>query len=273
MAPVTAGATRGAVIETMSTFFLCLLGIHGQRGTQVTTRRGFLGATATLPLLAAPLAAEANTTDLVLTCDTTLGPAMRQAASGFNAGGGVRVFVFPTGPGLIVPQLERQIQNDLLMTQPVLMEQARREALVAPGAVRGAWRNPLVIAARAGQQAGGSRLAVSDPLPGSDMDGPAIARALGRAEPDIIGVHDTDEVVFLLMRGEAAQGLLHMTDVRANPELTVIAPVPELIAPPLAYTAAVTKLSWRPNPEAFLNFLVSDQARALLTEQGLEVVS
>jgi molybdate transport system substrate-binding protein len=243
------------------------------KGNTVTTRRGFLGATATLPLLAAPLAAEANTTDLVLTCDTTLGPAMRQAARRFRAGGGVLVRVFPTGPGLIVPQLERQIQNDLLMTQSALMDQAEREALVAPGASRGAWRNPLVIAARAGGPASGSRLAVSDPLPGSDMDGPVIARALGRAAPDIIGVHDTDAVIFLLLRGDAAQGLLHMTDVRAHPELTVIAPVPELVAPPLLYTAAVTKLAWRPNPEAFLNFLVSDQARALLAEQGLEVVS
>jgi ABC-type molybdate transport system substrate-binding protein len=71
----------------------------------------------------------------------------------------------------------------------------------------------------------------------------------------------------------AAPGLLHMTDVRANPELTVVAPVPELIAPSLLYTAAVTKLAWRPNPGAFLDFLLSDQARALLTEQGLEMVS
>jgi molybdate transport system substrate-binding protein len=239
----------------------------------VTTRRGFLGAAAALPVLAAPLASAANTTDLVLTCDTTLGPAMRQAAGRFRASGGVRVRVFPTGPGLIVPQLERQIQNDLLVTQRVVMDEAEREALVAPGAASGAWRNALVLAARAGQQASGSRLAVSDPLPGSDMDGPAIARALGRAQADIIGVHDTDEVVFLLLQGQVAQGLLHVTDVRANPELTVIAPVPALAAPPLLYTAAVTKLAWRPDPQAFLDFLVSGRARALLAEQGLESIS
>ena len=91
----------------------------------------------------------------------------------------------------------------------------------------GQWRNRLVIARRAG--ATGSvvtgRIAATDPTPGSDLDGPAILqklailRKLKLGQNGIWGVIDTDEVAYLLLRGQVDVGLLHMTDIRANPGL------------------------------------------------------
>ena len=46
--------------------------------------------------------ARADTVGLALNCDTTLAPALRQAAAAYRARTGVRVFVFATGPGLIL---------------------------------------------------------------------------------------------------------------------------------------------------------------------------
>ena len=67
--------------------------------------------------------------------------------------------------------------------------------------------------------------------------------------------------------------MLHLTDVRADPRLEVIRPVPADVEPPLLYAAAVTKLASRPNPEAFVTFLGTPEATAILTAAGLEVAS
>src|SRR5262245_37416525 len=101
-----------------------------------------------LPLLAlgATIAsARAETVDLSVACDTTLAPALRKAGAAYTAMTGVRVFVFATGPGLILPQLQRDIQNDIVVTQVPTLEQAASAGIAsAPPAPR--WRNPLVIA-------------------------------------------------------------------------------------------------------------------------------
>ncbi|MGY2051113.1 substrate-binding domain-containing protein [Methylobacterium sp. JK268] len=214
-----------------------------------------------------------TTTDLVLNCDTALGPVLTRAAEVFRAATGVQVRIFPTSPGLLVPQLVRKVQNDLLVTQEAVMAQAQAAGLIA-GAAAGPWRNRLVLAARRGAGAApGGRIAVSDPTPAADMDGPAILRAMGLGERTTIGVLDTDEVLFLLARGEAEAGLLHASDLAGRSDLEVVRRVPDEAAPPLAYRAAVTTLARRPAPGAFVDFLVSEKGRAILAAQGLEVTA
>jgi molybdate transport system substrate-binding protein len=83
-------------------------------------------------------------------------------------------------------------------------------------------------------------------------------------------VIDTDEVAFLLSRGQADAGLLHMTDVYANPGLEVIQVIPDGVAAPITYAIAVTKLSVRPNPRAFVDFLLSSRGMTVLKAQGLD---
>src|SRR5271157_5571078 len=83
-----------------------------------------------LPLLglaAAIAPARADTLGLAVTCDTTLAPALRRAGAAYRARSGARVFVFPTGPGLILPQLMRNIQNDVVVTQLPTLEQAGQD--------------------------------------------------------------------------------------------------------------------------------------------------
>ena len=242
-------------------------------------RRHILTALAALPLTAAAPPTEApapakGITDLVLSCDAALGPAVRRAARLFRARAGVQVRVFPTGPGLLVPQLARAVQNDLLMTRRSIMETASAAGLLA-GPARGAWRNPLVLAARRGAGPGAltGRLAVADPTPLSDMDGPGIAARLGLAPATLIGVIDTGTVRALLERGEAEAGLLHASDVAGHADLDIVEIVPEATAPALTYMIAVTILARRPRPEAFVDFLISSEGSAVLTTSGLERVA
>jgi molybdate transport system substrate-binding protein len=223
---------------------------------------------------AKPARTAVNVADLVLACDTTLGPAMRAIGDAYANLKGVRVNVFPTAPGLIVPQFQRQVQNDIVVTQVATLSNAVQAGVVAPGAARGAWTNRLVIAAKRGAPPLPNKpIAASDPTPASDMDGPAILARLQLRPIVMFGVIDTDTVATLVLDGIAGAGLLHMTDVRAHPELQVIRVVPDDIQPPIAYAAAVTRLARRPDPAALCEFLLTDQATALLISLGLETSS
>lgn len=180
---------------------------------------------------------------------------------------GARIFVFPTGPGLIVPQLQREIQNDIVVTGIAILDRAREAGIIAalPGGPR--WRNPLVIA---GSGAVGGTFAAPDPTPACEIDGPALLAKLGLRPARVLGTVDTNEVAFLLASGAAQTGFLYKTDVRANPSLRIIRPVGADIQPSPVYAASVTRLARRPDPAGFVAFLASPEATALLSASGLE---
>jgi molybdate transport system substrate-binding protein len=213
----------------------------------------------------------ANITDLAVTCDAAAAPAVTAAGAAYRARSGVRIRVFPTAPGLVLPQLQREIQNDIIVTQLATIDQAAD--LVAPGGRAGPWRNRLVIAA-ANQPAGpeGS-FAVPDVSPASDIDGAAILRRLGAAPAKVLGVLDTGAVAWALTNGEARQGLLHRTEVAADERLRAVSPVPDDAWPPILYAAVVTRLARRGDPAAFIAFLGSADCLMVLRSAGLESVT
>jgi ABC-type molybdate transport system substrate-binding protein len=223
-----------------------------------------------------PLAALASPAraagDLAVACDTTLASTLGKLGAAYAATSGVRVHVFPTGPGLIVPQLVRDSQNNIVVTQIAILDQAVQSGIVAPRTGGMTWRNPLVIAGLRGAAAAVDQaFAASDPSPASDMDGPALLARLGLRPTRVLGAVDTDEVAFLLTTGAAQAGLLHMTDVRADQRLGVIREVPVDVHPPLVYAASATRLVRQIAPSDFIAFLATPRAYALLTEAGLEV--
>jgi molybdate transport system substrate-binding protein len=232
-------------------------------------RRWLLAGVPTLVLASVPARAAGG--DLVVTCDTTLAPALREVADAYKARVGGHMFIFATGPGLILPQLVRDIQNDIVVTQTAILEQAAQAGVIA-APVRAQWRNPLVIAGRAGAATTDGAFAATDPSPASDIDGPALLARLAIKPARTLSAVDTDEVAFLLTTGAAQAGLLHMTDVRADARLAAIRPVPaEAQSPPL-YAAAVTRLARRPNPEEFVAFLTTREAGDILAAAGLEAI-
>ena len=243
----------------------------------VLQRRALIAGIPLLPVAAAITAprAAAATTDLVLNCDTTLGPVMRAAARRFAARSGVRVRVFPTPPGLILPQLERAVQNDLIVTRDSAIAAAVARSLVIRDAPQGAWRNRFVLACRkgAGADALKGRIAVPDPTAASDLDGDAVLRSLALGQAGVMGVIDTDEVADLVLRGVADAGLLHDTDVHAHAGLALLRPVPEAVAAPVTYAITVTTLARRPDPAAFVAFVTSAEGMELMAANGLEMAA
>jgi molybdate transport system substrate-binding protein len=238
-------------------------------------RRSILGAGPALLVISQALAdttlAFADTTDLAVTCDTAAAPAVARAAAAFTARTRVRVRVHPTAPGLVLPQLERDIQNDILVSQTALLDQADVKGLVTPGGRTPLGRNRLVVAA-ANQPAGpAGSFAAPDATPGSDIDGPAILQHLGITPT--IGVIDTHAVAWLLTNGASLRGLLHMSEVATDGRLRATQPVPDDAWPPIVYAATVTRLASRPNPQAFVDFLGSPDGWTILQAAGLETMT
>lgn len=225
-------------------------------------------------MLGAAVPVRAATTDLAVSCDTTLGPAVRAAGAAFTARTGVRIDVFPTDPGLLLPQLRRQIQNDVLVTSLDRLSEAGADNLLAKAKRAGPWSDRLVIAGlRGGPAPADAPVAIADPSPASDIDAASIlARLMLHSAPGL-GAIDGNGVVFLLNSGAASLGLLHVSDVRAHPNLMVLRTIADEVAPPLVCAACVTTLSWRPNPQAFVDFLAGDEATALMAQAGLEARS
>jgi ABC-type molybdate transport system substrate-binding protein len=179
------------------------------------------------------------------------------------------VHVFPTAPGLIQPQLGRDVQIDIVVTQAAALDRLAGSGLLAGDARSGMWRDRLVIAERDGAagEAGSGSFAVSELPAASGIDGADIAERLGVAPASRISAIDTEEVAFLLVSGAARSGLLFLTDVRADPRLRVIRPVE---VAPVMFAAAVTKGASRPDPAAFVRFLDTPRVAQALSDSGLE---
>ena len=210
--------------------------------------------------------------DLVVHCDRPLARPMGAIAAAFLATAGVHLRVFPTAPNAIAAQLARQIQNDIVVTQPFVLAQIEAAGLLADVARPGPWRSRLVIAARAGSDRvplAQASIAAPDPVWGGGPDGPAMLAAAALRPAKLLGTFDTDEAHALLQAGDADYALLHETELVAGLEAV---PMPGFDAR-LTYFAALTRAARRPNPEALLRFLAGSEAVRVLHGAGLEGVS
>jgi molybdate transport system substrate-binding protein len=227
-------------------------------------------AALTVSVLTPGAARGATTTDLAVTCDAAAGPAVSAAGKAYRAKTGVRVRVFPTPPGLVLPQLEREIQNDIIVTRVAVIDQAEKAGLVTPGGRVGPWRNRLVTAAAREPAGPEGSFVVPDPSPGSDIDGAAILRRMEAAPAIVLGVIDTGAVAWTLSNGGGRLGLLHQTEVIADDRLRAVSTVADDAWPPILYAATVTRLARRGDPAAFVAFLGSPDGLTVLRSAGLE---
>jgi len=237
------------------------------------SRRGLLAvapAALAATVLTSGVAFGATTTDLAVTCDAAAAPSVGAAGTAYRAKTGVRVRVFPTAPGLVLPQLEREIQNDIIVTRIAVIDLAEKAGLVTPGGRVGPWRNRLVMAAAKSPAGPEGSFAVPDVSSGSDIDGALILQRIGTAPATVLGVLDTNAVAWTLTNGGARLGLLHQTEVTADDRLRAVSPVPDIAWPPILYAATVTRLARRGDPAAFLAFLTSPDGQAVLLSSGLE---
>jgi molybdate transport system substrate-binding protein len=232
-------------------------------------------------------AAPANTIPPGVTvfCDPTLRPAMRSLDPISRAQARAPVSVLSAPAMLMLAQIQRHTRNDVLITLSVAMDQAVQLQLVRPETRVDGFSNPLVLAwlstrgtmpvAPAGLPAklNGAKLAVTDNTVASGLDGRAVLKANGlTASGQVIGAATTADVAFLVTTGAADIGLVYLTDVKADPRLSVLA---ALNADPALtnYSGAVNAKAVSPNAQAVLNVMRGTAGSAALRAAGLEMAS
>ena len=231
---------------------------------------GMLGVLVLGVACVAPASAAAP--DVIVYGESTLLHALLDVGARYTAQTGVPVHVFAAPPAIILAQLRHEVWNDVVVTQATWMDQAEQAGVIEKGTRTGTWRATLVLAQASGVAPTNDIVAVTDPTPAATIDGPAVLAALGLHPAHVQGVANASDVAFLLDTGAAAQGLVHLTDVRADPRLSVAGPVVPTAYPPIVYAAAVSTLTHSPNAHAFLDYLHSPAATDVLRADGVETV-
>lgn len=229
------------------------------------------GALAVLIALAPAAPARAAAPDVILYADPALARPLHDVADRFTAQTGVPVHLFTAPPALILAQLRHQVWNDVLVTLAPWMDEAEAAGVITPGTRTGTWRTTLVIA-RPASPTTSDVFAVTDPTPAASIDGPAVLAAAGLHPAKVQGVANDATVAFLLDSGAAGEGLLHLTEARADPRLLVAMPVAKTAYASIIYNAAISTLTHSPNARAFLDFLKSPTATETLQADGVETV-
>jgi molybdate transport system substrate-binding protein len=226
---------------------------------------------ALLPALSPGTAsAEAAAPDVIVYGEPTLRHALLDVGARFTAQTGVPVHVFAAPPSIILAQLRHQVWNDVVVIEAPWMDQAEQAGVIAKGTRTGAWRNTLVLARATDVTPANDTMAITDPTPAATIDGPAVLAALGLHTAHVQGVANAATVAFMLDSGVAFEGLVHLTDVRADPKLRVAGPVAPSAYAPIVYAAAISTLTHSPNASAFLDYLTSPPATEVLRADGLE---
>lgn len=219
--------------------------------------------------------------DVVVYCDDTLSQAAKTLGRAFRARTGVPVRVFSAPGPQQLALIAHGTRNDVLMTQSNYMDEAAQRKLIDPATRTAAWSDRLVLAGSGEPRPSlpakteiaalleGGKLGVIDPAIPDGIDGPALAEKLGWQVPEA-GEVSGPAVAFLVRHGEARLGLLQRTSALQQPALPIIAAVPADVAAPPSYAAAIGHNVLSRNATAFMEFLKTPVAAAVLQKAGLE---
>jgi molybdate transport system substrate-binding protein len=238
-----------------------------------------------IALLLALSAGTAHAADVTVQAAASLANAFREIAPLFEAAHpGQRVRLNFGASGALLQQIAHGAPADVLASadQPT-MDQAQSRALIEPAQRRDFARNALVLVVPATAKAAPRALA--------DLASPAVTRiAIGVAEsvpagryaqdaleaaglwpavrPKTIGAHNVRQALDYVARAEVGAGFVYATDaalmadkVRVAFSVTTVQPILYPVAP----------LAAAPNPagaRAFVAFLFTPSARAVLTRHG-----
>jgi molybdate transport system substrate-binding protein len=187
------------------------------------------------------------------------------------------------GTSALARQVEQGAPADLFVSaDEEWMDTLAGQDLLRAGSRTDLLGNRLVLVTRKGgtvrrlADLGDGKLALADP---AAVPAGKYARAslenLGQwqaVEASVVPAENVRAALALVERGEAALGIVYVTDALASKGVEVLETLPESSHPPIRYPGAVLAGSKHPDAAAFLGFLSSDEARAIFARHGFGLI-
>ena len=242
--------------------------------------------------LALGLTAPAFAADkLIVFAAASLKTALDAAGKAFHAGGGPEVSLSYGGSLGLARQLVAGAPADVFISaDEPSMDAAAQGHAIKPDSRADILRNRLVVVAPKDSpianlaltpEAFGAALASSKLSTGEVKTVPVGRYALesltklglwATVEPKLAMTDNVRAALEFVARGEAALGIVYLTDATAEPRVKVVASLPDDSHKPIVYPLAIVAASNNPDAARFVAFLHSDAAAALFEGQGFGVI-
>ena len=250
-------------------------------------------ALAAAALLAAPFSAPlASAADVTVFAAASLKNALDTAVAAYRAKSGKDIVVSYAGSSALAKQIEAGAPADIFFSADLdWMDYLAKKDLIQPASRVTLLGNTLVLVAPKGSTA---RLAIAPGFPlaealGKDGKlamatvasvpagkyGKAALEKLGvwaAVEPHVAQADNVRAALAFVAKGEAPFGIVYGTDAHAEPAVKVVATFPEDSHPPIVYPVALTSSGTGAEARAFLDFLLSPEARPAFEAQGFTLV-
>jgi molybdate transport system substrate-binding protein len=259
-----------------------------RRGLVLLGSLAFLAA----PLVAPFAAATAQAADVTIFAAASLKNALDDAAAAYKEKTGKPLTISYAGSSQLAKQIESGAPADIFFSADLdWMDYLAERNLIAPASRVTLLGNTLVLvapkdatvaleigkdfplAAALGDD-GKLAMASIDSVPAGKY-GKAALTALGvwdAVEPHVAQADNVRAALTFVAKGEAPFGIVYGTDAHAEPDVKVVGTFPEDSHPPIVYPVARIAASDNPDAKAFLDWLVTPEARPNFEGQGFIVL-
>jgi len=242
-----------------------------------------------LALLTSPLGAgPAHAADVTVFAAASLKNALDAAVATYEAKTGQDVAVSYAGSSQLAKQIEAGAPADLFVSADLAwMDYLAEKGLIDPASRVTLLGNTLVLVAPKDSSAtieigrdfplaealgGDGKLAMASvaSVPAGRYGKAALERlgVWAAVEPHVAQADNVRAALAFVARGEAPFGIVYGTDARAEPLVRIVATFPADSHPPIVYPVALTTAGTGPDARAFLDFLLSPEARPAFEAEG-----
>ena len=250
-------------------------------------------ALAAAALFAAPISATlASAADVTVFAAASLKNALDTAVAAYKAKSGQDIVVSYAASSALAKQIEAGAPADIFFSADLAwMDYLAEKDLIQPSSRVTLLGNTLVLVAPKDSTAaieikpdfplaealgadGKLAMATVASVP-AGIYGKAALVKLGvwaAVEPHVAQADNVRAALAFVAKGEAPFGIVYGTDAHAEPAVKVVAVFPEDTHPPIVYPVALTRSGTSSAARAFLDFLLSPEAKGAFEAEGFTLV-